>query len=260
MTVLARTRAPAAARPRAARLPEGLAAATVLAQIGYPLAQGAARDRITVAAVLLFFLAAATHALVWRGVRWTTVFVAVSAGIGFAVEALGLHTGLPFGRYAYRHTLGPELAGVPLVIPLAWAMMAYPALLVGRRIARRPVLAVPAAAAALATWDLFLDPQMVAAGNWIWRPGGPALLGIPLENDVGWLLASAVLMALLAWLLPSPRPGPGDDRVPFALYGWTYASSVLANLAFFHRPGVALVGGVGMGLVVGLWARGARHR
>ncbi|MHB8341090.1 MAG: carotenoid biosynthesis protein [Mycobacteriales bacterium] len=234
--------------------------ATVIAQIGYPLAQGPARDRITVVTVLLFFMASATHAFVWRGPRWGATFVAISAGTGFAVEALGVHTGVPFGHYTYRHTLGPELAGVPLVIPLAWAMMAYPALLVGQRIARSPALALCAAAAALASWDLFLDPQMVAAGHWVWRPGVPALLGIPLENDVGWLLAALALMALLARFLPRPRGDPADDRVPLALYGWTYASSVLANLAFFDRPGVALVGGVGMGIVVALWARSATHR
>ena len=59
------------------------------------------------------------------------------------------------------------MAGVPLIVPLAWTMMAYPALLVGRRIGA-PVLA---GAAALASWDLFLDPQMVAAGHWHFTGG-----------------------------------------------------------------------------------------
>ena len=31
-------------------------------------------------------------------------------------------TGFPFGAYAYAGALGPTLLGVPLVIPLAWAM------------------------------------------------------------------------------------------------------------------------------------------
>ena len=52
-----------------------------------------------------------------------------------------------------------------------------------------------------------------------------------------------------------------DDRVPLGLYVWTYASSVLAAVAFFHHPGVALVGGAAMGtsvllLLVGRWPLG----
>ena len=48
-----------------------------------------------------------------------------------------------------------------------------------------------------------------------------------------------------------------DDRVPTALFLWTYGSSVLANAAFFGRPAVALVGGIGMGLVSLPFARSA---
>ena len=36
---------------------------------------------------------------------------------------------------------------------------------------------------------------------------------------------------------------------PAALFLWVYVSSVLAAAVFFDRPGVALVGGVAMGLV-----------
>lgn len=155
------------------------------------------------------------------------------------VEAVGTRTGLPFGSYAYGDALGPALLGVPLVVPLAWAMLAYPAHAAGVRLGR-PVVAT---GWALAAWDLFLDPQMVAEGHWTWADPSPGLHGIPLSNHLGWLLVALVMAALL----PVRR---ADDRLPLALLGWTWASCVLANLAFFHRPGVALVGGVAMGLVV----------
>ena len=47
-----------------------------------------------------------------------------------------MRTGLPFGDYSYAGTLGPELLDVPLVVPLAWTMMAYPVLLAARRLTR----------------------------------------------------------------------------------------------------------------------------
>jgi putative membrane protein len=61
--------------------------------------------------------------------------------------------------------------------------------------------------------------------------------------------------------------GVPDDRLPFVLLGWTYFSSVLANLVFFGRPAVALAGGLGMGAVLASgvlrtarsrWCRAAR--
>lgn len=230
-----------------------LAAAAVGLQIAYPLtAPGAARDRLTVVTVVVFCGAAVAHALAHRGLRFTAMLLVATAAGGLLVEAVGVATGVPFGAYAYSDSLGPQLLGVPAVIPLAWTMMGYPALVVGQRITRHALLGPVAAGAALATWDLFLDPQMVDAGHWTWTPvAGPHLLGIPVVNFIGWFLVATVMMALLWRTAPAPR---SDDRVPLILYLWTYASSVLAHAVFFDLPGSAVVGGLGMGAVVVLLA------
>lgn len=250
------------ARPAlwARRVPVAFGVATVLAQIVYPLVSGAARRQLTVVTVLLFAAASIAHALVWRGLAWAAALVAVTAGGGLLVEAVGVRTGIPFGAYAYTGSLGRKLLGVPLIIPLAWTMMAYPALLVGRRIRRGPIAGPLVAGAALASWDLFLDPQMVDAAHWVWLPGGgPRLLGIPVSNFAGWLLVSMVMMALLWRALPDDPEGHVDDQVPYALYLWTYGSSVLAHAALLGLPGSALLGGLGMGAVVLAFARAARR-
>lgn len=239
-----------------APLPALLAAATIVLQIAYPLVSGTARAELTVVTVVVFALASVSHALMWRGWRFTAVLIAVSAGGGFLVEAAGVHLGLPFGAYRYTGTLGPQLLGVPVVIPLAWTMMAYPALLVGRRITQHPAVGPVAAGLALATWDLFLDPQMVAEGHWRWLGGGAALLGIPLSNFAGWVLMGVAMMALLWRALPRTD---ADDRAPYALYLWVYASSVMAHAVFFGLPGSALVGGLGMGAIVALFLRSLRR-
>ena len=215
----------------------------MLSQICYPLTSGTVRDRLTIATVLLWSAASLSHAALTRGLRFAARLLLISGGVGLGAEVLGTATGFPFGAYHYGGGLGTRWSGVPLTIPLAWVMMAYPALLVGRAIGR-PVLG---GALALASWDLFLDPQMVDAGHWRFTGGGPRLNGIPLTNTLGWALVSLLVMALLQQLGEPPR---ADTRLPFALYLWTYASSVLAAAAFFHRPGVALVGGVVMGVPV----------
>ncbi|MBM7084168.1 carotenoid biosynthesis protein [Micromonospora humidisoli] len=244
-----------------------LLALLVLIQICYPLTGGVTRARLTVATVVLGYLLAVGHALLTRGARTAAALVAVATGGGFAIEALGVATGFPFGSYDYSGELGPKLAGVPLIIPLAWTWMAWPAWLAAVRLTtptgRGPDAAsagwaghvgrVALATVGLAGWDLFLDPQMVAEGYWVWRdatPALPGLPGIPVSNYLGWLLFAVLLMSALR---PLAGPavavtGPRDDPM-FALYLWTYFSSVLAHAVFLRLPASAIWGAVGMAVV-----------
>jgi len=186
-------------------------------------------------------------------VGWTVALVVIAGGVGLAAEAVGVATGYPFGAYSYADSLGLRVLGVPLIVPMAWVMMAYPTLLVAQRLTRRWAPLV--GAFALTSWDVFLDPQMVAQGHWAWvhpDPALPGVPGIPVTNFAGWLVVSVVVMALLDRL---PRaPDETMDGVPAALFLWTYTGSVLGNLFFFGRPSVGLVGGVLMGLVAGPYA------
>ena len=217
-------------------MPALLAALTVALEIGYPLVHGAARDRLTVTTVLIFLAAALAHAARHQGVAWASSFLVLVAGPALLVEVVGVRTGVPFGDYRYTGGLGPEVLGVPVVVPLAWAMFAYPALVVGR-VLGRPWLA---GAWALASWDLFLDPQMVAAGHWRF-----AAAGVPATNYLGWLLVALVLIAVVTRLPWREAP----TGTPVALFLWTWLGSTLANAAFFSRPGTALAGFLGMGVV-----------
>jgi uncharacterized membrane protein len=232
------------------RLIASLLAVLVLAQIGYPLTDGAARARLTVATVLIGFLLSVGHALATRGPRTAAALVAITAGGGLAVEALGVHTGFPFGGYAYSAALGPQLAGVPLVIPLAWAWMAWPAWLASVRLARPGPGRYALATLGLAAWDLFLDPQMVTEGYWSWStttPALPGVPGIPVVNYLGWVLVAAAMMLLLR---PAAGPGAGvahpADTPMHLLYLWTYFGSLLAHAVFLGLPASAGWGGLGM--------------
>ena len=68
---------------------------------------------------------------------------------------------------------------------------------------------------------------------------------VPLTNYLGWLLVAVVLMAAAG--RGRPTAPARDDTVPYALYLWTYASSVLAHAVFLGLPASALWGGLGMG-------------
>jgi uncharacterized membrane protein len=244
------------------RLPSLLLVVLVLAQIGYPLTEGPDRARLTVATVGIGYLLSVSHALLSRGPRAAAGLVLVTTGGGWAVEALGLATGFPFGGYDYSGQLGPKLAGVPLVIPLAWTWMAWPAWLAAVRLTRAGPARVALAGLGLAGWDLFLDPQMVAEGYWTWHhptPTLPGVPGVPVGNYLGWLLMAALLMALLTRLPPTAgervpedtraREPDATDAPMYALYLWTYASSMLAHVVFLDLPGSAVWGALVMSVV-----------
>ncbi len=234
-------------------IPWAFAAVTILGHIVWVLA-GSARDAITITTVITFFLASASHAWITRGASWTVSYVVITVGLGLIVEAVGRSTGFPFGVYDYTESLGIKLLGVPLVIPLAWAMMAYPVLLAAQRLAQSRFVVTLIGAWLLATWDVFLDSQMVAEGHWEWADPTPALWGvpgIPIGNYLGWLLTALVMIGLLSLL---PRRTPTADDVPTFMLAWVYLSNILANAVFFGRPAVALWGGVLMGIAVLPWA------
>ncbi|GLZ40542.1 carotenoid biosynthesis protein [Actinokineospora sp. NBRC 105648] len=225
----------------------------VLSQILYSKTEPGGRVPLTVLTVLFFAAASVVDAAVRGGPRAAVGLLVFAGGGGLLAEVVGVHTGLPFGEYAYSGDLGWSVLGVPAVVPLAWVMMAWPALLVGRALGVGR-WAVVVGAWALASWDVFLDPQMVDAGYWSWsdpEPALPGVSGVPVSNFAGWLVVAVVIVACLHAWVPRDRGDPSDvaaGPAP-ALYVWTYVSSVWAHAAFFDRPWVSLVGGLLMGLV-----------
>lgn len=240
----------------------GAAVAAVAAQITYPLVVGGALDVVTVAVVGLLALAAAAHACATRSVPWALGFVLITAGLGLAFEVVGTATGFPFGCYSYAtERLGPSVAGVPLVVPLAWTGGFYPVWcavgVVAKRWSRGPLFRIGLVAVTVTGWDLYLDPQMVAAGYWSWCstvPGLPGLAPIPVTNYLGWLAVALVMATAVEVLTRRTRGGDLPSKavaVPLALFLWTWLGSALAHTAFLdlgELRGSALYGLVGMGV------------
>jgi putative membrane protein len=181
--------------------------------------------------------------VVWGG-RRTLQTAALVAVLTWGVEWLGAATGFPFGPYSYTDALQPQLFHVPLVIPLAWLMMLPIAWAIAARLtgSMRGWRFVAVSALALTVWDLFLDPQMVAWGYWVWdNPVG--YFGIPWSNYAGWLLTGA-LLTLVA------RPAALPLRPLLLIYTVTWFLEWFGLIFFWRMVGPGLAGFVAMGLFV----------
>jgi putative membrane protein len=235
-------------------LPLALSLLLVLTAIAYPLTSGTARDVVTWTLVLLGAAVSVTHAGLSRGARVGAGLLVLVAATAVAFEALGLATGVPYGRYEYSSALGPTLLGVPFLVPLAWLMMAWPSWVLADRLTarvrapRRDAVRVAVAAAVFAGWDVVLDPQLVQAGYWTWShpsPGLPGIPAVPLTNLAGWLLAGGVLMTLVQ-LLVSRASAPGSpaigDVAPLLAIAWMTLGGALAQAGWLGLPGSAAWG------------------
>lgn len=233
---------------------EGLAAVagavTVAAMIATPLLPqgGSARRFLSTVVVVGSFTTTAANAVRRWGASRTAAAAAVTVVATTAVERIGTQTGVPFGRYRYSAALKPQVAHVPVIVPLAWFAMGLPAResahgALGGRSTVGTRLAL--GSAALTAWDFFLDPQMVGEGYWTWARRG-VYRGIPLTNFAGWFVTGFGVMAVLDVLLP-PTDDPTDADV--ALVGEYAYMGVMETIGFaryFRDPLVAMVGGLGM--------------
>jgi putative membrane protein len=205
----------------------------------------------------------ATLATEWPVTRLLRLLLLVLPA-AWLVERMGSTTGWPFGDYRYTARLVPQIGGVPAVIPVAWLMMLPPAWAVAGRILGDSAgqrsgwrFAVLSGLAFMA-WDLFLDPQMVLWGYWVWTDPQPWLggyFGIPWLNFGGWALSAALITALVTRFV---RLDPLPERMLLAIYLVTWLLETVGQAAIWGLPGSALVGFVGMGVFVGmaLWAGG----
>ncbi len=225
--------------------------------LGWILGEGYLLRGISVGVLMQVTAVLAILYNAWGLRRTATIFFVVTT-LSYLAELLGSTTGFPFGKYHYTDLLQPQIAGVPLLIPLAWLMMLPPAwaiaqIIVSRANFRFSILFVLLSSLAFTAWDLFLDPQMVGWGFWQWETPGP-YFGIPLSNYLGWIVVSALIT-----LVVRPKNLPVG---PLALvYVLTWILQTIGQGIFWSQPGPAIVGFLGSGVFILLaWRKGVKEK
>jgi len=222
--------------------------ATIAGMIATPLLppRGTGRRLLSSVVVTGMFATSTANAVKRWGTQRASGAAAATAVATGVVERVGTHTGLPFGQYGYTEALRPQIAHVPVIVPLAWFGMGLPSREAAHAALGQhstPARRIALGSAAMTAWDLFLDPQMVGEGYWAWVKRG-AYRGIPLSNFAGWFLTGLGIMALFEVLMPPKQRDP-DVRL-VGQYGYMSVMQTLGFARYFRDPLVATVGGLGM--------------
>jgi len=113
------------------------------------------------------------------------------ASVAYAIEVIGVQTGVIFGSYTYGWVLGPQLLQTPLMIGVNWLLLVVAGSSLVATWGLRGFGAVLATALMLVGVDALMEPVAMALEFWHW-PGGH----VPLQNYVGWFLVAVVLCSL----------------------------------------------------------------
>ena len=119
------------------------------------------------------------------GIAFGIIFVGT-----WAIEALGVATGFPFGSYLYTDVLGWKVLGVSLVIPFAWVSVISSSDAVAGHFFGKTSIVLVALFATL--FDFFLEFAAEALDYWHWGSMPP-----PLSNYLSWFVISLTAAALL---------------------------------------------------------------
>jgi len=135
-----------------------------------------------------------TGLLLFTHKHWNKQFIAfigLCFGIGFAVEAVGVNTGLIFGDYYYGDVLGIKLFKTPLMIGVNWLLLVYAVGSITSKYGSNWILKSILGAALLVILDVLIEPIAIELNFWQWLS-----LGVPIKNYVGWFVTGFVLLAI----------------------------------------------------------------
>ena len=136
------------------------------------------------------------------------MFMAITVGIGFVVEVIGVNTALLFGEYTYGNVLGIQVKNVPLIIGVNWFIVMYCCGITTYTLFKKalsklaietktPTQSLKAISVIIdgATIAVFLDwimePVAIKLGYWHWKTDV-----IPFYNYLCWFVVSVFLLIL----------------------------------------------------------------
>ena len=117
----------------------------------------------------------------------------IIAVIGYFIEVIGVTTGVIFGDYIYKTTLGWKLFETPLIIGVNWMLLTYGVVYtIGIKIKNTIGIAL-ASAFVLVALDILIEPVAIKYDFWTWKQAI-----VPFKNYIAWFFISFILCYIVA--------------------------------------------------------------
>jgi len=117
--------------------------------------------------------------------------------IGYAVEAIGVATGVLFGSYAYGAFFGFKFFETPLLIGVNWLFLSLSTHGAVQYFTKNPLFLIVVPALLMTGLDFFIEPVAMKLGFWGWENDT-----IPFQNYVMWFATSAFIHGIIYLFRP----------------------------------------------------------
>jgi putative membrane protein len=107
---------------------------------------------------------------------------------GFAVEWLGVHTGVLFGEYHYGQNLGMKIDGIPPLIGINWVILTLCSAAIAQHYFSNIWLKAALGAGLMVLLDFFIEPSAPLFDFWFWK-----IDHAPFQNFVAWFVVAFLL-------------------------------------------------------------------
>lgn len=91
--------------------------------------------------------------------------------VSFCVELLGVATGVIFGEYGYGTSLGPKIAGTPLLIGINWIFLVYATAAIQAPLGRGVITTIVIPTLLMLGYDVIMEQVAPMMQMWSWEGG-----------------------------------------------------------------------------------------
>ena len=89
--------------------------------------------------------------------------------VSFCVELLGVATGVIFGEYGYGTSLGPKIAGTPLLIGINWIFLVYATAAIQAPLGRGVITTIVIPTLLMLGYDVIMEQVAPMMQMWSWE-------------------------------------------------------------------------------------------
>ena len=128
-----------------------------------------------------------------KGTNKQSIVFLIIVVAGFFIEALGVNTGLIFGNYVYKTTLGWKFLETPLIIGVNWILLTCSVVYsIDDKIKSKLGIAF-VSACILVVLDILIEPVAIKYDFWSWNE-----TSVPVKNYIAWFIISFIFCYVVA--------------------------------------------------------------